>query len=235
MDEINNGTPKTSGTWRPVQAYTMAVICLLIGVPVGYLLRGPATPAPAAMVQQAAEAPTGMQQAPAGMPQAQGPQAPQKMPSLDEMKQMADKQAAPLMAQLKSSPKDPKLLAQIGEIYQMTHQFKKAIEYYNRSLAIDPENVPVRTVMASCMYYEGDVDDALAQLQKALSYDPKHGGTLMNIGIIKWKSKNDADGAVAAWEQLLKVDPDFEQKDVVQHLITEVKQKKQAGQPAGRG
>jgi cytochrome c-type biogenesis protein CcmH/NrfG len=231
MDDINNDAPKTGGSWKPVQAYSMAVICLLIGVPVGYLLHGPAKPAPAAMVQPMADnsaAAMGAAAAP------QQPQAPQKMPSLDEMKSMADKQAAPLLAQLKSNPKDPKLLAQVGEVYQMTHQFKKAIEYYNRSLAIDPKNVPVRTVMASCMYYEGDVDGALAQLQKSLVYDPKHGGTLMNIGIIKWKSKHDAAGAVAAWEQLLKVDPDFEQKDIVQHLIAEVKQKKPAGPAAGR-
>jgi cytochrome c-type biogenesis protein CcmH/NrfG len=40
----------------------------------------------------------------------------------------------------------------------------------------------------------------------------------------KWKGKNDIDGAIAAWEKLLKLNPNFEQKAVVQHMITEAKQ-----------
>ena len=92
------------------------------------------------------------------------------------------------------------------------------------ALDIDPKNVPIRTDMASCMYYTGDVDGALAELDKSLTYDPKHPGTLMNIGIIKWRGKNDVNGAVAAWEKLLKLNPNLPQKDVIEHLITEAKQ-----------
>ena len=50
----------------------------------------------------------------------------------------------------------------------------------------------------------------------------------MNIGIIKWKGKNDIAGAVAAWEKVLQYHPDFPQKELVQHMITEAKQTKAA-------
>ena len=89
--------------------------------------------------------------------------------------------------------------------------------------------------MASCMYYTGDVDGALAELDKALTYDPKHAGTLMNIGIIKWQGKNDIDGAVAAWQTLLKLNPNFPQKDVIEHMITEAKQKQGTASAATPG
>ena len=144
--------------------------------------------------------------------------------TLDDMKRMADAKAATLLEKLKSNPKDATTLNQLGILYRSTHQFKEAEGYFEKSLEIDPKNADVRTDLASCMYYTGDVDSALAQLNKVLTYDPKHAGALMNIGIIKWKAKNDVPGAVAAWEKLLKLNPDFKQKDAVEHMIAEAQQ-----------
>ena len=46
MDNQAN-QPGTSGTtWKPSQTYAMTAVCLVIGVIVGYLLRGSAAPAP---------------------------------------------------------------------------------------------------------------------------------------------------------------------------------------------
>jgi cytochrome c-type biogenesis protein CcmH/NrfG len=74
------------------------------------------------------------------------------------------------------------------------------------------------------MYYSGDVDGAIGELEKGLTYDPKHPGALMNLGIIRWKGKNDAPGAIASWEKLLRLNPNFPQKAAVQHMITEAQQ-----------
>jgi cytochrome c-type biogenesis protein CcmH/NrfG len=145
-------------------------------------------------------------------------------PSLDDLQRMADKKAAPLLAKLKSDPKNAQLWNQVGLTYKSAHQFKEAAGYFEKSLQYDPKNLGVRADYASCLYYTGDVDGALAQLNQSLTYDPKHAGTLMNIGIIKWRGKNDADGAVDAWEKLLQYHPDFPQKDLVQQMLTQVKQ-----------
>jgi tetratricopeptide (TPR) repeat protein len=212
MDEGNELREKAPA-WKPAQTYTLAAICLIIGLAIGYFLRGSASPAAVVTASEAT------QPGPhAGMAQQQ------HMPTLDEMKQMADKQAEPLLAKLKTNPNDAELLNQIGTMYRSTHQFKTAIEYYQKSLAINPKNVGARTDLASCMYYLGDVDGALAQLDKSLSYDPKHAGTLVNIGIIRWKGKNDVDGAIASWQKALKVEPNAEGKQMIEHLISEAKQ-----------
>jgi cytochrome c-type biogenesis protein CcmH/NrfG len=150
--------------------------------------------------------------------------APHKPITLDDMKRMADKKASPLLEKLKSDPKNAQLNNQVGLIYQNTHQFKQAAEYFEKSLKSDPKNVAVRADYASCLYYAGDVEGALAELNKSLTYDPKHAGTLMNIGIIRWKGRNDAAGAVEVWEKLLKYHPDFAQKDQVERMIAEAKQ-----------
>jgi cytochrome c-type biogenesis protein CcmH/NrfG len=208
MNKESKETKNPAGTWRAWEVYIMAAVCLVLGVSVGYLVRGstPASPSTNASQQNAA----------AGS-------APQQMPSLEDMKHMADKQAAPLLAKLQSDPNNADLLNQIGTVYRMTHQFDTAASYYQRSLQANPRNVGARTDLASCMYYEGDVDGAIAQLEKSLTYDPKHAGTLLNLGIVRWKGKSDTAGAIAAWNKLLKYHPDYDNKEMVQKLIADAR------------
>lgn len=199
-------------SWQAKQVYAMAAVCLVVGLAVGYFFRGSQSPA---TVQTTANAQAGM---PAGAPGGQ-------MPSLDQMKHMADKKAEPLLEKLKSDPTNSELLKQVGNIYESTHQFKDAAGYYDKALQVNPKNVAIRTQLASSLYYSGDVDGAIAQLEKALQYDPKDANSLFNIGMIKWQGKQDAKGAVAAWQELLKSNPQLkpEQKATVQKLMADVK------------
>ena len=215
MEELPKEFEKQPDLWPAVQVCSLAVVCLVVGLAAGYLLRGSApgkSPAVQAASQEAMP-PSGMN---SGMHHT--------VPSMQDMKRMADKKAEPLLAKLKADPNNAQLLNQVGIVYRSTHQFKKAEEYFQRSLQVDPKNVDVRTDMAACIYYSGDADGAIAQLEKALTYNPKHPGALMNLGIIRWKGKNDAPGAVASWEKLLKLNPNFPQKAAVQQMITEAQQ-----------
>jgi cytochrome c-type biogenesis protein CcmH/NrfG len=78
--------------------------------------------------------------------------------------------------------------------------------------------------MASCLYDNGDVDGAISQLQKALQYNPKDANSLFNLGMIKWQGKQDSKGALGAWQQLLKSNPQLspDRKAKVQKLIADV-------------
>jgi cytochrome c-type biogenesis protein CcmH/NrfG len=73
------------------------------------------------------------------------------------------------------------------------------------------------------MYYNGDVDGALSQLQQGLRYKPDDPNSLFNLGMIKWKGKQDSKGAVAAWQQLLRVNPQMsaDRKATVQKLMAD--------------
>jgi cytochrome c-type biogenesis protein CcmH/NrfG len=147
-----------------------------------------------------------------------------QMPNLDDMKKMADTKAAPLLEKLKSDPNNKDLLFQVGNIYKATHQFKDAAGYYNKALQADPKNVAVRTELASCLYYSGDVDGALSQLQQGLNYNPKDANSLFNLGMIKWQGKQDGPGALAAWRELLKSNPQLsaDRKATVEKLMADV-------------
>ena len=141
--------------------------------------------------------------------------------------------AEPLWAKLKTDPNNAQTLNQLGILYKATHQFKEAQGYYQKALEVDPKNVNVRTDLASCLYFTGDIDGAIAELKKTLTYDPKHAGALMNLGIIEYKAKNDPSDAVASWEKLLKLNPDFPQKELVQHMIEQAKHPQQTPQSMG--
>ncbi len=216
MSEANGGT--SSHGWTSTQAYIMAVICLVVGCAVGYLLRGSvggsSAPAPAAAVQPQGTPPPGMA---GGMGQQQ------QAPSPEQMKAMADKQAAPLLEQLKSKPNDAGLLAQVGNMYYDAQVFPVAIDYYQKALAIDPKKASVRTDLATALFYNQDPDHAIAEFDRALKDDPKNGNALFNRGVVKWQGKMDVKGALADWELLLKEDPNYEQADKVRMYIAQAK------------
>src|ERR1017187_5161503 len=214
MENETNAQPTAGSVWQAKQVYAMAAVCLLVGLAIGYLFRGSQSLAP---VPQAG----GAQPAPIA-----GPMGGQ-MPSLEDMKGMADKKAAPLLEKLKSDPKDSTLLIQVGSIYKATHQFKDAAGYYDKALQVDPKNVAIRTELASCLYYNGDVDGAISQLQQSLNYDPKDANSLFNLGVIKWQGKQDGPGALAAWRELLKSNPQLsaDRKAAVQKLMADAQKK----------
>jgi cytochrome c-type biogenesis protein CcmH/NrfG len=192
----------------------MAALCLAVGLGIGYLMRG----SQLAVLPPQSTAHAVAQTAPAtAKPMGH-------RPSLDEMRQMADMQAAPLLEKLKSNPNDSSLLVQVGAIYHTTHRFKEAADYYSRALNIDPRNVTIRTKLASSLYRNGDVDGAIAQLNRALSYDPKDANALFDLGMIKLQGKSDPKGALADWQRLLKTNPQLspERKATVLKLMADV-------------
>ncbi|HVO82430.1 MAG TPA: tetratricopeptide repeat protein [Terriglobales bacterium] len=198
----------------------MAAGCLLAGLLIGYLFRGSESPK---LVGDAGPASTLQGSGPAAAHE--GPQA---MPTLEQMKHMADKQAEPLLAQLKTDPGNAELLVHIAYIYKSTHQFQEATSYLDKALQLDPKNVRARSELASCLYYTGDVDGAIRQLEQAVKDDPKNANSLFNLGVIRWQGKKDGSGAIAAWQQLLKSNPGLEasKKDQVEKLIAEVRNSK---------
>ena len=204
-----------------MQAYTLAVITLVIGIAVGYFARGsaPATAAPeVAQSAPATAAPAdgaGMSagQLPGIGPQQQGGTSPE----------MLAQAAEPLLAKLKANPKDSETLRQLGNIYYDGQAYPQAIDYYSKALEIDPKNPDVITDLGTAYWYTGDPDKAIDEFNKSLAIRPNHPGTMFNLGIVKWQGKKDPAGAVLVWEQLLKTNPNYDQKDQVQMLIERAK------------
>jgi tetratricopeptide (TPR) repeat protein len=143
----------------------------------------------------------------------------------DQLKHMADAQAAPLVERLKGEPKNAQLLANVGNLYYDAQQYQLAADYYQRSLKVQPGNTDVRVDLGTAMWYLGDADKAIEQYKTVLKAEPTKANVLMNLGIVEWRGKMNVPAAVAAWEKLLATNPNFQgkDKDNVEQLIAQAK------------
>ncbi|HZQ95770.1 MAG TPA: tetratricopeptide repeat protein [Candidatus Sulfotelmatobacter sp.] len=212
-----------SGKWTSTQAYILSVICLLVGVAVGYLARGSASPQPSAV------------RAPAGAPAATAGAA--AAPTAEQLRLAAEAEAGPLLAQLKSDPNNADLLYKIGNVYYDAQQFPESVKYYEQCLKINPKATDVRTDMATAYHFMGQSDRALQEYDAVLKLDGKHANALFNTGMVKWQDKQDMSGAIAAWKRLLETNPQYPQRDKVQNLIAQAEQhlSMQNGAKSGKG
>lgn len=200
--------------WTSTQAYTMAVLCLLVGLAAGYLVRG----------TNSSPAGGSAQPATVSLPPSVPGGGANAAVSPEQLKTMADTQAQPLLARLKAEPGNATLLAEIGNVYYDAQQYPEAVRYYGDALKADPSNSNVRTDMGTAYFYLGNADRALQEFDAALKYNPRHAQTLFNIGMVKWQAKMDGSGALAAWQKLLQTNPDYPERAKVEELITQVKQ-----------
>jgi cytochrome c-type biogenesis protein CcmH/NrfG len=201
---MKNQPAKTSG-WTNTQVYTAIIVVLILGGLGGYLLKtSSSSPESSSLSSSSSSLP------PPGMP---------------SQSQMLSTQAAPLQARLQANPKDTTALIELGNLYFDAQQFSDAIGYYTRALNENPNDPNVRTDMGIAYYYSGDPDRALKEFDRSLKTDPRHSQTLFNVGVVKLQGKNDPKGAIAAWEELLRIDPRYRDRARVESLLAEARTK----------
>ena len=210
--------------WTRERAAFLAIGCLMAGIAGGWAIHGPRT-----QNSVAAPASTAASLAPSNPAPTQT--APQT--GREQLKQMADAQAASLIDKLKADPANPELLTSLGNLYYDAQQYQVAVDYYARSLKARPADPAVRTDMGTAFWYMGDSDRAIAEFNKALTYVPNNPNTLFNLGLVQWKGKQNAAAAMAAWKTLLATDPAYAQRDQVEKMLGEVKAHK-AAQPIAK-
>jgi cytochrome c-type biogenesis protein CcmH/NrfG len=105
------------------------------------------------------------------------------------------------------NPENTKAWVQLGNVYFDTDQFDKAIWAYRNALELDPDKANVWTDMGIMYRRSGKPQEAIKAFDKAIEVDPKHEPSRLNKGIVLLHDLQDFDGAIAAWEGLLEVNP----------------------------
>ncbi len=188
----------------------IVVIAFLVGFISGatvVILRGTKGAERTAMVQQ---------------PQMAPPGAPAPVPPVREPVQAAS-QILTLKEIVKKDPKNLPAWVELGNLYFDTDQPKEAIDAYSHYLAVKPDNADVRTDMGIMYRKLGQFDKALEEFRKAAQSDPKHVNSRYNIGLVLLHDKQDIKGAVKAWEDYLKVDPNSERAQRIRSQIEKMK------------
>jgi cytochrome c-type biogenesis protein CcmH/NrfG len=140
---------------------------------------------------------------------------------------------ATLETRLSQNPRDLEALVGLGRIYLQMGQLPKAIELYKRALEVDGNNVSALSGMAMILAQAGHSDQALSLFDRALAINPQVPMALLFKGRILYEEKKDYAGAIANWEQFLRVIPQGAPAETVRGWIEEAR--REARQMPGDG
>ena len=188
----------------------LVVIAFLVGFVVGAtvaILKGTKGPKKTAMIQK---------------PQMAQPGTPIPAPPDRDSIEAASK-IQTLKEIVKKDPKNLSAWVELGNLYFDTDQPKEAIETYSQYLKVKPDNPDVRTDMGIMYRKLGQPDRAIEEFRKAAQSDPEHINSRYNIGLVLLHDKQDMKGAIKAWEEYLKVDPNSEKAQRIRAQIEKIK------------
>ena len=188
------------------ESIAFGVAGALFGVLVGWMIGSQQTVVrpPAAVQPTAAASDQATANSTAGTPPA---------PRFDEAR------VAELRRVADESPRDAAPRAQLGNVYFDAERYSEAIRWYEETLRLDPNNVNVSTDLGVSYYYTNQPDRALEQFDRSLGIDPRHIKTMLNVGIVRAFGKQDLDGAVNSWRQVVELSPDSPEGRAAQQAI----------------
>ena len=112
-----------------------------------------------------------------------------------------------LIAETARDPNNVDAWIQLGNVYFDTGSHQKSIDAYKRALELDPGNANVWTDMGVMYRRSGRPDKAVESFTQAMANDPKHEISRFNKGLVLLHDINDIEGAIAAWEELVALNP----------------------------
>ncbi len=108
---------------------------------------------------------------------------------------------------LEKNPKDAEAWAQLGHLFFDSNQSKNAIEAYEKSLAIVPDNTGVITDLGVMYRRSNQPEKAIETFDKAIAIDPAFETARFNKGVVLLHDLNDVEGGIKAWEELVEQNP----------------------------
>lgn len=115
-----------------------------------------------------------------------------------------------------SEPQNRNAWVQLGHNYFDADQPAKAIDAYDKALALDGNDPNVLTDQGVMYRRLGAFDKAIASFVKANQLNPNHQQSLYNLGIVYLYDLKDPIQALDAWKKFLKVAPPGSQSAQVQ-------------------
>jgi cytochrome c-type biogenesis protein CcmH/NrfG len=120
---------------------------------------------------------------------------------------------ASLELSAQQNPNNAETWTQLGNAYFDSDQPAKAIEAYNKSLAIIPGNPSILTDLGVMYRRNSQPDKAIESFDQALKISPGFAQALYNKGIVQFNDLGKNDEALKTWKELLLISPDYKGPD----------------------
>jgi len=130
--------------------------------------------------------------------------------SASQGKSITEQQANRILVlekEVAANPENVDAWTQLGHVYFDTDNYPKAIKAYEKSLQLRPDDANILTDLGVMYRRNGQPDKALEAFDKAIKIDPTHEQSRFNKGVVLRYDFNDREGAIKAWEELLKINP----------------------------
>ncbi len=101
------------------------------------------------------------------------------------------------------SPNDEPILLNLGIVYLKEELHSRALPYFERVIAIDPQNRQARQLRAVCLLYTGAVPPAIDDLKHLIQENPRDQQLLFLLGFAYLK-KGEAGPAQAIFNQMFE-------------------------------
>jgi cytochrome c-type biogenesis protein CcmH/NrfG len=209
--------PRSATNETAARLFLTGFVCLCIGFGIGYLVGKPSAGGGAPIASRPFQTQTSAQSQ--GQPPAQNPA-------------VAAQNEASLRALLMANPKNLDALVQLGNLYFDQGQHLQAVEWYGKALDIDPRNPNVRTDRGTSYWNLNRPDEAIAEYNQSLQVDPGHQQTLYNLGLVYLQGKNNVAEARKAWQELLKINPNYPNHADIERQLASMAAPPPTGAPA---
>jgi cytochrome c-type biogenesis protein CcmH/NrfG len=148
-----------------------------------------------------------------------------EFPGMPPVSQEQSQELTTLLQATRTKPDDVNAWTQLGHLYFDTGQYKKSIQAYEKSLALDPSRPDVWTDLGVMYRRTGDPTQAVKCFDRALAIDPGHETALFNKGVVLMHDIKDLNAALQAWEKLVQVNPNAQTPDgrTIKSMIEMVK------------
>jgi len=144
--------------------------------------------------------------------------SPERLPETG-MEEHARQRITEALKRTGAVPADPTAWTELGNAYFDTDMPREAIEAYNRSLALKPDNVDVLNDQGAMFRQTGDITQALKNFERAFTLDQRNLESLYNMGYMYAFDLHNIERALEVWQHYLKLDHSSETARQVQSFI----------------
>jgi Flp pilus assembly protein TadD len=92
--------------------------------------------------------------------------------------------------------------------WQRTRVFESEDAFWTATLAKNPDSWIAHNNLGNLLLHKAQLDEAIAQYQKALGIDPNNAEAHSNLGVALFQ-KGQLDQAVAQFQKALEIDPHY--------------------------
>lgn len=133
-----------------------------------------------------------------------------------------------LELEVQKNPANVAAWTNLGHLYFDSDQADKAINAYNKSLALAPNNADVLTDLGVMYRRAGNPQQAVASFDRAIQANANHETARFNKGIVLLYDLKDQPSAIVAWQGLVSLNPmaTAPNGQLISEMLKEMQEKK---------